>query len=213
MKLISEQLTAALKNLPGEAAHLMMFPKRKGASVVKKEQKNFKKAGVLLLVNLKNEKFPTITLTERQSYKGAHSGQISFPGGKMEETDRNLMDTALRETEEEIGVTPHQINVLGELTELYIPVSNFLVQPFVAITNESLNYIPEEKEVKQIIDFPIIELLKEDAIIPTSVKAGETLTLKNIPAFIYQEKIIWGATALILNEFRIILKEHNVLNF
>lgn len=202
---IYEKISRGLIDLPGESAHTEMFPRRRVASEEIKSVKDYRISAVLAL--LYNDNGPKMVLTQRQDYKGTHSGQISFPGGKMEASDISVEHTALRETHEEIGVASDNIDVLGKLTDVYIPVSKFLVHPFIGVLTTEPEFVPEEREVKEIITFDL-DLLTQDHIlqqrdIPTS--AG--VTFKNIPCFIIQEKVIWGATALMLNEIKHILQK------
>ena len=132
-----------------------------------------------------------------------HSGQISFPGGKMEAQDASLKHTALRETHEEIGINPDDINVLGELTQVYIPPSNFMVTPFLCY----LDYEPEfvlNHEVSEIIE-PCILDLNRNTHLRTERVETKYGTFK-VPAYVFNDKIVWGATALMLSELEEILK-------
>jgi 8-oxo-dGTP pyrophosphatase MutT (NUDIX family) len=194
-----------LDNLPGEEAHAAMAPyKRPSALEVKFQQEiiNPKLSAVALLLYPKENDIRFV-LTQRAEYDGTHSGQISFPGGKVEEQDATLKHTALRETNEEIGIDETQINVLGELTQVYIPPSNFLVTPFLSYTDFTPEFSPSF-EVHNIIEPSIEELLKEDNIISTKVitKYGKF----SVPAFNLKNHVVWGATALMLNEFKEIVK-------
>jgi len=193
-----------LLNLPGERAHLEMFPLRKASSLSIPENGDYRISAVMALLFPEEDELK-LTLTQRHDYKGKHGGQISFPGGKTEEFDNSTIQTALRETHEEIGIEPNQINVLGKLTDVYIPVSKFLVHPYVGFHEPNPNFIASDKEVKEIITFNIIELLQEENRQTTKIKTSNGLYLKDIPCFTIQDKIVWGATALMLNELKIIL--------
>ena len=129
-----------------------------------------------------------------------HSGQVSFPGGKLENNDASLLDCALRETEEEVGIPPSSITVLGKLTPLYIPISNFDVHPFVGFLNEAPEFVLQETEVHSIIQLPIEHFLHPAQKGYTDITV-HTFTMKNVPYFNAQDKKIWGATSMILNEF------------
>lgn len=201
---IYEKLQLELENLPGEDAHVELFPGRGRSSEALKNASGYRRSAVLALLYLENGVLHGI-LTERQSYKGNHSGQMSFPGGKMEQRDQTAEETALRETEEEIGVDRKGVQILGSLTDVYIPVSNFLVHPYVGFVSQRPKTIKEEREVKTIVHFPISDLMNESNKIITTIDAANGMRLKNIHAFNIQEKIVWGATALICNELRHIL--------
>ena len=140
--------------LPGIEAQFKLAPKmRLEYNTRKNIANNPKIAAVLALFYPNQENKVSLLLTKRANYNGTHSGQISFPGGKVEISDLNLKETALRETFEEVGVTKKEINVIREITEVYIPPSNFSVTPFIGI----LNYKPEFKlnsEVAKIIEVP-----------------------------------------------------------
>lgn len=141
---------------------------------------------------------------QRPSYEGVHGGQISFPGGKKESSDNDLVHTALRETAEEIGVNITEINVIDTLTPLYIPVSNIIVTPVVGWMEKQPVFVRQEEEVVFIIEADI-KTLMDPAIIkmrPFEIR-GETIDIKY---FAYNDNVIWGATAMILHELFTILR-------
>lgn len=200
---IYEKIQYALNDLPGESAHVEMFPRRRVASEEIKSVDDYRVSAVLALMYEENG--TKMILTQRHNYKGNHSGQISFPGGKMEEMDADTIQTALRETQEEIGIDPSDIDVYGKLTDVYIPISKFLVHPYIGFYRGSPEFILEEREVKEIITFDLEELLKEVTLQKRDIKTTNGLVLKDIPCFIIEDRIVWGATALVLNEIRIML--------
>ena len=160
----------------------------------------FRNSAVMVLLIERHEGY-FIPLTERHTYKGAHSGQISFPGGKFDESDLTLENTALRECHEEIGLK-EGIDILGKLTPVYIPVSKFLVQPFVAVLRSGEPvYNINSSEVRSIFELAVDELLSPALLKETVVETGPGLKLKT-PYFDVQGKIVWGATAMILNELK-----------
>ncbi len=173
---------------------------------VNKEDLNpsdYRNSAVLLLL-IKRDNAYYIPLTERHDYKGVHSGQISFPGGKFEAGDQNLSHTALRECYEEIGIQ-NNIELIGKLTPVYIPVSKFLVTPFVAVLNdEQANYCINTAEVKSIIELPLGNLTKPEIVKQTHVEPAPGYKFKT-PYFDVEGKIVWGATAMVLNEFKHLL--------
>ena len=191
-------------NLPGEQAHELMAPyKREKASSINIPDKNPKQSAVLMLIYPKND-IPHFTLIQRTAYKGTHGGQISFPGGKQE-AEESLKETALRETFEEIGVAPDKIQVLGEITQIYIPPSNFLVSPFVGFVDFEPVFTPEVKEVEEIIEVKISDLTDDSNIKQKKIKVGkytETPVLIDVPYFDLNHNTVWGATATILSEVR-----------
>ncbi|MCB0621493.1 MAG: CoA pyrophosphatase [Saprospiraceae bacterium] len=129
-----------------------------------------------------------------------HGGQISFPGGKQEKDDPSLLFTALRETEEEIGVPAQGVNVLGELTELYIPVSNFIVHPFVGYLDFTPEFQPQPEEVRSIVEVPLSLLQDPTSIQTTDLRLAPNLVLKQVPYYNVGGKVVWGATAMMLSE-------------
>lgn len=202
------QLQKELENLPGETAHLEMFPQRARTSDAIKLAESYRISAITALIYFDDLRHQII-LIERQDYDGKHSGQIGFPGGKLEETDEHEMAAALRETYEEIGIKNDQITILGKLTNVYIPVSNYLVHPFIGHLNTPPQFNIDTREVKSVFTFDLAKLLNEKNKIVTDVIVGKGSTIKNVPAFLIEEKIIWGATALMLNELKIILKRIN----
>jgi 8-oxo-dGTP pyrophosphatase MutT (NUDIX family) len=148
--------------------------------------------------------FLSVLLIERMTYNGHHSGQIAFPGGKVEPTDRDLQETALREFFEETGadITP---TVIGKLTPVYIPISKFMVQPFVSYVEQKPNFSASAYEVNALIEWEIDHLLNPNIIKETTVEPMPGYKLKT-PYFDVQGKVLWGATAMMLNELKWVLK-------
>lgn len=143
-------------------------------------------------------------LIKRQIYEGPHSGQVSLPGGKFEDIDLTLDSTALRETYEEVGVEPSKVRILGKLTELYVPVSNLMVYPYVGYTSQKPEFMPNLQEVEYVIEVGVSDLLAE---VNKSVKVitshGRPLTA---PFYQLRGEMVWGTTAMILAEFEEILR-------
>ncbi|RDK87126.1 NUDIX hydrolase [Marinirhabdus gelatinilytica] len=194
--------------LPGEQFHLKMAPIERLLELKKKarQAKTARKAAVMVLFYPSIESKTRFVLILRKTYKGVHSAQVGFPGGKWEEGDTDFEATALRETHEEVGVHPQSVRVLKQLTEIYIPPSNFFVQPYLGFTHEYPTFVPQEKEVEAIIEVPL-ERFMEDA-----VKISKTITTSyakdiQVPAFLLGGHVVWGATAMMLNEVREILKK------
>lgn len=202
----AELLKGMAQGLPGMDAQYSLVPPnrpRPDLTLVKKE-KNPRLAGVLALF-YPIENAPHLVLMKRNTYPGVHSGQISLPGGQREAHDTDIVATALRETHEEIGVETRHIEVIGQLTELYIPPSNFLVQPVVGFARSRPDFVPEAKEVDRLLEIPFAEFALPGNLKETTVSArGFTL---NVPAFTVDGEIIWGATAMILSELLALLKK------
>ena len=142
-----------------------------------------------------------LVLMLRPEYAGVHSGQISLPGGKFEEGDDSLVHTALREAQEEIGADPCQIRILGQLTGLYIPPSNFMVTPVVGYQESRPEFKADPKEVAKIIELDMEDLLDQRNMMVKTITVRSGLTLQ-APSFCIEGNIIWGATAMILSELR-----------
>ena len=193
-----------VNELPGKVAHIEVAPYRK-VDFTEADIANAKKSGVLILFYLKNNEI-YLALTQRCQYDGKHSGQISFPGGKVEETDKDIYHTALRETNEEIGVIMQDIEVIGQLTNVFIPVSNFLVFPIVGFINYLPQFNIDNNEVEELIELKLTDLINTRELVQNEVKLANNTKLK-VPSFVFNGKIIWGATALILNELRHLLFE------
>ena len=204
-----EQLITKLKfelqkPLPGALAQYFMAPDgRKNTAIKSLKTGQYKQSAVLIVfcMDANNELF--IPLIERVAYKGVHSAQISFPGGKYEQSDGNLERTAMRECFEEIGLSG--VEVIGKLTHLFIPVSSFLVEPYVAfckISNPGI--VIQEREVKSALKLGINQLLDENSLKYGTIEA-EDYKIKT-PYFLVGGNKIWGATAMILNELKVMLK-------
>ena len=162
-----------------------------------------KKAAVLILLYPSGNRLHTV-LMQRTDYPGAHGGQISLPGGKKEEGDRDCYSTAMRESREEIGVNPEKIEILGKLSDLYIPVSNMLVSPVVGFMKEKPSFTTDPQEVKYLIETPI------DRFLDTETKKNKVrIILFNkamIPYYDIKGHTVWGATAMIISELEEVLR-------
>lgn len=147
-----------------------------------------------------------IPLILRPGDSGIHSGQISFPGGKYEDTDLDFATTALRETEEEIGVSKSSIEILGKLTQLYIPPSNFLVHPHVGALQFAPNFIPQKNEVEKIIPLDLEFLMDEEKVKEKEIRLSSGQLIRT-PYYSVEGETVWGATAMILSELKSLLYE------
>ncbi|MCL9771079.1 CoA pyrophosphatase [Flavobacterium sp. HXWNR69] len=187
-------------------AHAKMAPLER-ISYLKEENyrdKNPRKAAVLMLFYPKNE-VTHLALIVRNSYPGVHSSQIGFPGGKVEESDVDLMETALRETHEEVGIHPEKIRIIKPFSEIYIPPSNFLVAPFMGVSHEELTFVPDLDEVKRVLEFSIVDFLDDNTI--TNVKMSTSYANDiEVPAFIVDKYVVWGATAMMMSELKETIK-------
>jgi 8-oxo-dGTP pyrophosphatase MutT (NUDIX family) len=143
-----------------------------------------------------------MVLIQRTEDGGRHSGQVGFPGGRYEPSDADLSATALRETQEEVGVPSDAVTLLGGLTPLYIPVSNFMVHPFVGYTPQRPDYVLSQDEVAGIYEVAVGELFLPERKIVTTVRPSSAPNLMlTVPAYTLTDgPIIWGATAMMLSE-------------
>lgn len=193
------------KPLPGvEAQFEMAHVKREKVLANSYESQKYRPSAVLILLFPNEQNQISVLLIERMTYNGHHSGQIAFPGGKAEQTDVDLQATALREFFEETGAdeTP---TVIGQLTPVYIPVSKFMVQPFVSYLEKKPNFSASAYEVNELIEWEINHLLNPDIIKETTIEPTPGYKIKT-PYFDVQGKVLWGATAMMLNELKWLLK-------
>ena len=160
-----------------------------------------KNSAVLSLLFPKNNQL-NLLLIKRAEDGRPHSGQIAFPGGRYEEQDTDLIETALRETEEEVGISRNGIDILGPLTNLYIPVSNSNVHPFVAYTEVLPECVVSQDEVQYTLEVPLHELFHPDrkTVRHITPSAFPDITIK-APAYDWDDDhLIWGATAMMIAE-------------
>jgi 8-oxo-dGTP pyrophosphatase MutT (NUDIX family) len=199
----------ALKNrlnqdLPGWLAQSLMASEMHREARIIPPQIS-RKAGVLILLFPHQDQL-WMPLIQRTVYRGVHSGQMALPGGKVEPHDEDIIDTAIRETREEIGVKVDRKQVLGQLSDIYIPPSNITVSPVLAFMSGKPSYLPEPSEVAGIAEISVQALQN-----PENVKIGEVGRYNDLPleapAFHINERVIWGATAMMLSEFLYIIRE------
>ena len=196
--------------LPAEVSQFKMAPPfRKELLEHNKSQiKNAKQAGVLALFYADLNNMTTLVLILRKTYNGVHSAQVAFPGGKLEDFDNSLKDAAIRETFEEVGVPINSIEIVKTLSRVYIPPSNFYVQPFIGICNATPSFIKQEDEVESIIEVSLQHFLDENIVIKKTVKTSYNVEVE-VPAYKINGHIVWGATAMMLSEIKDLLKQLN----
>lgn len=204
MNLITSRIIEAFnKSLPGEEAQHLMSPSVRFTGSKNPDRRKARESSVLILLFIKNGEW-YIPFIQRPKYKGAHSGQVSLPGGKTEEEDKGFFSTAIRETEEEIGIDRSKVQFVGELTSLYIPNSNFMVYPQVGIYNDAPDFVLDKREVDSILEVPVSELTK-----PSNIKSFTRIindVLVKAPFYAFETSEIWGATAMIISEFIQVIK-------
>ena len=202
-----EQLESRLnKELPGEAAQFSMAPiARKKRSEISFAEISPKKSAVMIVLYPHDETIHAV-LIQRGTYEGVHSGQVAFPGGKFEDGDLDLKQTALRETNEEIGLLPQQIKVLGSLTEVYITPSNFLVKPFVGVVHQKPDFIVDAREVARVITVDLFQLNNKEIIKEKSILQSGGFKIKT-PYYEIEGLTIWGATAMMISELNAVVAE------
>jgi len=165
-----------------------------------------KRAGVMVLFYPDKNNSVRILFILRKTYEGVHSNQVAFPGGKEEKIDSDLLATALRETEEEVGVPKKMVSVLKELTQVYIPPSNFMVSPYVGLCSEAISFLIQEEEVEKILEIPVLDILDEKSIFSKKIKTSYAVDV-DVPAFKLNGYTVWGATAMMLSEVKDLLKQ------
>ena len=193
------------KDLPGKRAQGLMASSARRAVLMEETPAHAVNAAVLVLLKPAEEKTKQKNLLEwkvllirRNEYPGAHSGQIAFPGGRYEDKDVNLWETACRETFEEVGIPPDCLEKAGPLTNLYIPASNFLIHPFAATCVTAAKIKPDPREVADYKEVPIKVFDPAKAALRDFVRADGTRSPS--PSWLYDDYTIWGATAMILAE-------------
>lgn len=165
-----------------------------------------RKAAVMALFYPNGKRETHVLFILRKTYKGVHSNQVAFPGGKAEKEDGNLMITALRETHEEVGVHPDDVDVVKELTEIFIPPSNFEVQPFLGLYKNPKPFVIQESEVEALLEVSLTQFLLEDSVTTKKVTTSYATNIE-VPAFKLNGYIVWGATAMMLSEIKVLLKQ------
>lgn len=170
------------------------------------KKRNPKKAAVLALFYPNEDQLTNLLLILRKTYKGVHSNQIALPGGKTEASDFDLKETALRETHEEVGVSPEKVTIIKSLSEVYIPPSNFEVQPYVGISRSKLSFIRQETEVEEIIEVALTDFLDDSNIFHQKLSTSYAENVE-VPAFKLEGYTVWGATAMMLSEIKELLKQ------
>lgn len=192
--------------LPGEVAHRKLAPliRINELSEIDMSKMNPQKAGVMAVFYPGIDAETRLVLILRKTYKGVHSNQIGFPGGRVEKEDLDLEATALRETEEEVGIPRTDIEVLLKLTRLYIPPSNFWVQPYLGIMEKTPTMMAQESEVEAILEVKLSDFLDDKNVITERLSTSYATNIE-VPAYKLNGYVVWGATGMMLSEIRELL--------
>jgi 8-oxo-dGTP pyrophosphatase MutT (NUDIX family) len=201
-----------IKQIPlaKEKAHLKMIPPNRKMDFLRNKIGDTPREAAVLCLFYPNAKQKTeFVLILRKTYQGVHSAQIGFPGGKIEKKDIDFEQAALRETEEEIGIYKRNITVFKTMTSVYIPPSNFMVYPFLAHLDNEPIFKKDDYEVEKIIRMPLKALLKTNNITKKQVQTSYGITIE-VPLFILQDVEVWGATAMMLSEIKMLLNHKTI---
>jgi 8-oxo-dGTP pyrophosphatase MutT (NUDIX family) len=192
--------------LPGVAAQEKMASSIRSALRLKSQPDELtRKSAVLILFYPEGEQI-YLPMIVRPVYSGVHSGQVAFPGGRMEDSDPDYAYTALREANEEIGIQPAAVDVLGKLSPLFIPASNYMVYPVVGAANVRPVFQLDPREVAQLVEIPLHELQDITRKGFKEIVIRDNLTIQ-APFYDLQGQTVWGASAMILSELLAVLQE------
>ncbi|MCU0354680.1 MAG: CoA pyrophosphatase [Cytophagales bacterium] len=202
---LTTRLTERLgQPLPGEAAQRRMASSIRSALRLPDRPNERTRAGAVCMLLYPEPDGWYLPLILRPEYDGAHSGQVALPGGRVEETDTDVVAAALRETEEEIGVPTARMAVMGKLTPLYVPASNFVVHPVVAVASEPPVFRPDPREVAAVFHVPVAQLLDETLRGETEIRVRGIRI--QAPYFNLLGQTVWGATAMMLSELKEVMR-------
>jgi 8-oxo-dGTP pyrophosphatase MutT (NUDIX family) len=199
---LKERLTMPL---PGAEAHAVFKATPVGDVRPLFDHKHPPRPGGVIILLYEEHGILQFPLIKRQEYVGAHSGQVSLPGGKAE-AGEDALDAALRECEEEIGIKPDRAEVLGKLSDFFVMPSNFIVTPVIAAINRTPVFTPDPFEVSRILEARVSDLVEDNSIKQKEIMAAGKYRMV-APHFEIDNEIVWGATAMMLNEFRMVLRD------
>jgi len=175
-------------------------------NAARKKKKYPRKAAVLALFYPEKNNEASLLLILRKTYKGVHSNQIGFPGGKVEEVDFDIEATALRETEEEVGVKSHKVEVLKKMSDVYIPPSNFEVTPFIGIHHDPVHFTIQETEVEDLVKVSVDDFMNDSKVFEQVLSTSYAKNI-SVPAYEFNGHVVWGATAMMISEIKALLKQ------
>lgn len=187
-----------VQTLPGQEAQYKMAPRpRTGAEKFNQPGPNVRQGGVLALFYQHNNQLH-LPLILRPTYNGVHSGQVGFPGGGYEAGDANIIETALREAKEEVGIEPSTVQILGQLTPVFVNASNYHVYPTVGWTNQRPTFELDSYEVEKLLETPLSALQDERNVDEEQWELKARFA--HVPFYKIHGQKIWGATAMMLSE-------------
>lgn len=200
-----QELEETLKGtLPAHGAHRKVMNHRKPVHQLDEKNLNARQSAVLIHIYPKNNQLHTVFI-QRPVYEGVHSGQIALPGGKAEKFDAGVEATALREADEELNIKATDIKVIGKLTPIYVPPSNFMIHPIIGYQESRPNFVIQESEVASYIECKLVHLIGEDKLISSEVIAGGNRM--SAKGFQLEGHFVWGATGMMIKEFAEILDQ------
>jgi len=199
------ELEETLKGaLPAHEAHRKVMNHRKPIYQLDEKKLNARQSAVLIHIYPKNNQLHTVFI-QRPIYEGVHSGQIALPGGKAEEFDAGIEATALREADEELNIKATDLKVIGKLTPIYVPPSNFMIHPVIGYQESRPNFVIQKSEVASFIECKLEHLIGEEKLISNEVIAGGNRM--NAKGYQLNEHFVWGATGMMIKEFAEILDQ------
>ncbi|MBL7942025.1 MAG: CoA pyrophosphatase [Flavobacteriales bacterium] len=190
--------------LPGEVAHRKAMSYSRQRAVEARRNSSPRESAVMALMFQEKNELQLVFIV-RPGGSGVHSGQVAFPGGARDAEDNDLRETALRELFEETGLDSRHVEMIGELSEVYIPPSNFVVKPFVGYCHEVPQFTPSADEVDLMLTEPLSNLLLPDAVQLKSTYLPKYEITMDVPSFDIQGYQLWGATAMMVMELRDLL--------